>query len=330
MKKLYLINELRYQTKYLFWHLPRLLEVRTTSGITKYLADDKPPCGTTYSGETEWGCLVLILKPLCIHIRQEGQLPETKTHQAKAHKTCHSSEAGALIISQTEVLLRISYTQFCSKAHGIKGDDLPGSQCEIGGEQNDVFPCSLKLTLHYTHLLDDIPNPYISCHYTKSSQFAIDEYCDTFCWEAVALKQVCQLPFFALSGVSPRSSHLLLARWQWWFGFWIIPSHCILAHTRYDVDGYPKHPVDEWRFGEVSISYHTHGCMLQHGRELGNKWTNSIPEFHCSCSTAGIHNEPNGIGIARDQVSQYGEAQRRPLFRYERGAQQSNESPMMA
>jgi len=93
MKKLYLINELRYQTKYFFWNISRILKVRITSGITKYLADGKPHCSATYSSEAERGYLVLVLKPFCIHIRQESQSPKTKTHQAKTHKTCHSAEA---------------------------------------------------------------------------------------------------------------------------------------------------------------------------------------------------------------------------------------------
>ncbi len=315
MKKLYLINELRYQAKYLLWYLLRLLEVRTTSGITKYLADDKPHCSTTYSGEAERGCLVLDLKPFCIYIRQEGKPPETKTYQAKTHESCHSAEASALIISQAEMLFRIPDTQFCSEAHGIKGDDLPGSQCELPayagtGEQDNVFPCSLNH--HHTHLLNDIPNPYVSCHHVKSSQLAIDEYCDTFCW--VALEQVCQLPFLALSGFSPWSSHLLLTRWQWWFWFWVIPPHCILAHTRYHMDGYPKHPVDEWRLSEVSISYYTHGYMLQwiiqrmlqHCRELGNEWANSIPEVHCLCNAVGMTTNPMGLVLPEIKLASMG------------------------
>ena len=151
MKELCLINELRYQTKYLFWNISGLLEVRTTSGITKYLADDKPHYSATYSGETEGSCLVLNLKPFCIHIRQECQPPETKTDQAKTYKACHSNEAGALIISQTEMLFGIPDTQFRSEAHGVEDDDLRGSQCEVGGEQDDGFTCGLDH--HHTHLL---------------------------------------------------------------------------------------------------------------------------------------------------------------------------------
>jgi len=59
------------------------------------------------------------LKPFCIHIHQESQPPETKTDQAKTHKACHSNEAGALIISQAEMLFGISDTQFRSEAHGM-------------------------------------------------------------------------------------------------------------------------------------------------------------------------------------------------------------------
>ncbi len=162
----------------------------------------------------------------------------------------------------------------------------------------------------------------------KGSQLAIDEYCDTFCGEA--LDQFCQFPFPTLSGFSPWSPKLLLARWQWWFRSGIIPSHCILAHTRDHMDGYPKHPVDEWRFGEVGISYYTHWFMSQHHRELSNGGTDSIPECHCLSSAIGIHNESNGIDIARDQVGQYGEAHRSPLSTYECCTQQTSKSPVMA
>ena len=98
MKKLCQINALRYQTKYLFWNITRLLKVRSTSGIAKYLLDDKPHSSTTYPGKAERRCLILCLKPLCIHICQEGELPEAKTDQTKTHKACHGNQAGALVI----------------------------------------------------------------------------------------------------------------------------------------------------------------------------------------------------------------------------------------
>ena len=126
-----LINRLRYQTKYLFWNITRILEVRFTSGITKYLLDDETHSSTTYSGKTKRGCLILDLKPFCIHIRQEGKLPETKTDQAKTHEARHSSEAGALVIPKAKVLFCIPDTQFRSEAHGIENDNLYGSQCQI-------------------------------------------------------------------------------------------------------------------------------------------------------------------------------------------------------
>ena len=156
------INELRYETEYFIWNISRVLKVRTISGLTKYLADDKPRCSATYSSETERGYFVLILKPFFIHTRQESQFPETETRQAETHKTCHSTEASALIISHAEMLFGIPDTQLRSEAHGIKGDDLSGGQCAVGGEQDDVFPCSLNH--HHTYLLSNIPNPYISCH----------------------------------------------------------------------------------------------------------------------------------------------------------------------
>jgi hypothetical protein len=55
-----------------------------------------------------------------------------------------------------------------SEAHGIENDNLSGSQCHIGGEQDNGFTCGLNY--YHTHLNSNIPNPDVSCHNMKGSQ----------------------------------------------------------------------------------------------------------------------------------------------------------------
>jgi hypothetical protein len=87
-----LIKELRYQTKYLLWNIPRIMKARFTSGITKYLLDGELHSSTTYSGKAEGRCLLLNLKPLCIHIREEGKPPEIEADEANPQRSAWHRE----------------------------------------------------------------------------------------------------------------------------------------------------------------------------------------------------------------------------------------------